>query len=159
MLPKFVYIFKRIYLFKAFLSKSKHRPIQYFNRFFDIYPFAELIIINLFIHFVRTFIINRVNLLLNNFLYFSRFLLFSGNKKIKYLWKLSLDTKFFQSYIFNSFKYICFIQIDLLNNLLNNFITVINYIFINFFFLFKYIIYYILTNVVFSIYFILLFLV
>src|SRR5690625_7817353 len=106
MLPKFVYIFKRIYLFKAFLSKSKHRPIQYFNRFFDIYPFAELIIINLFIHFVRTFIINRVNLLLNNFLYFSRFLLFSGNKKIKYLWKLSLDTKFFQSYIFNSFKYI-----------------------------------------------------
>src|SRR5699024_11308271 len=123
---KLFYILYLFYLLMIFLSKSKHRPMQYFNLFFDIYPFAELIIINLFIHFVRTFIINRVNLLLNNFLYFSRFLLFSGNKKIKYLWKLSLDTKFFQSYIFNSFKYICFIQIDLFNNLFNNLHTVIN---------------------------------
>src|SRR5699024_5418424 len=126
MLPKFVYIFKRIYLFKAFLSKSKHRPIQYFNRFFDIYPFAELIIINLFIHFVRTFILNRVNILLNNFLYFDRFLVSSRKKKIKYLLKLSLDAKFFQSYILTSFKHICFIPIDLFNNLFNNLHTVIN---------------------------------
>src|SRR5699024_5371691 len=126
MLPKFVYIFKRIYLFKTFLSKSKHRPIQYFNRFIDIDPFMKFRIINLFIHLVRTFIINRVNLLLNNFLYFSRFLLFSGNEKIKDLWNFSLDTEFFQSYIFNSFKYICFIQIDLFNNSFNNLHTVID---------------------------------
>src|SRR5699024_11695527 len=68
LLPKFAYMFKRIYLFETFLPESEHRPIQDFNRFFDIYSFTELCVIDLFIHFFLTLIIDMFTLFLNIFL-------------------------------------------------------------------------------------------
>src|SRR5699024_11331228 len=71
LLPKFAYMFKRIYLFETFLPESEHRPIQDFNRFFDIFSFTEFCLIYLFIHFFFSFFIVWLLILLNTIILFS----------------------------------------------------------------------------------------